>query len=135
MDLPSSTSVDLVPLRQMVEDTFGAPVRLGAMTCRTLQSGSGRSTGGILRWSGRAAVGGKVRRWSIILKITRDWQVPRSSDPDSPEYWKREYLFYRSNLASSLPPATLSAPRCLAAEDRGTEAWLWLEDLGVRPKI
>jgi hypothetical protein len=79
----------------------------------------------LYRWSGRAAVDGVERDWSLILKA---WLRDAKSDvPAQWNYWKREFLAYSSGMLDELPG--IAAPRCLGAVDEGPLTYLWLEDV------
>lgn len=120
-----------ISVQQMVDRQLGVPSRILTTHCDTLRSTHGDATGGLFRWRGRAVCAGEIRPWSAVLKILR-WRAAIESEPDSARYWKREYFVYLSQLPDSLPPATLGGPRTWALEDRGKEAWIWMEDLGTR---
>ena len=79
----------------------------------------------LYRWSGRAAVDGVARDWSLILKA---WLRDAKTDvPSQWNYWKREFLTYSSGMLDELPG--ISAPRLLGAVDEGHLTYLWLEDV------
>ena len=79
----------------------------------------------LYRWSGRAAVDGIERDWSLILKTwLRD---PKTDVLAQWNYWKREFLAYTSGMLDELPG--IAAPRLLGAADEDQLAYLWLEDV------
>jgi hypothetical protein len=79
----------------------------------------------LYRWSGRAAIDGVEREWSLILKAwVRD---PKSDVPTQWDYWKREFLAYSSGILAELPG--ISAPRFLGGNDEDDSAHVWLEDV------
>ena len=79
----------------------------------------------LYRWSGRAAVDGVERDWSLILKA---WLRDAKTDaPAQWNYWKREFLAYSSGMLDVLPG--IVAPRLLGATDEDQLAYLWLEDV------
>jgi hypothetical protein len=83
------------------------------------------SSRALYRWSGRAAVDGAERDWSLILKAwLRD---PNSDAPSQWNYWKREFLAYSSGILTELPG--VSAPRLFGAVDEDAVAYVWLEDI------
>ena len=77
--------------------------------------------------AGTARDHGRALAWSVILKVVRP--TPDELGPSGWHYWQRESLAYTSGLLDDLP-AGLTAPRCLAVENRGTD-WsrMWLEDV------
>lgn len=78
------------------------------------------------RWTGRASVSGAEREWSLIQKVSH--RDPKADDPSAWNYWKREFLAYRSGILEDLPG--IVAPRVLGAEDLDGEATLlWLEEI------
>jgi hypothetical protein len=78
------------------------------------------------RWTGRALVSGVEREWSLVLKLSR--RDPRTDDPSAWNYWKREFLAYRSGILDDLPG--IAAPRVYGADERDGEfTILWLEDV------
>jgi hypothetical protein len=79
----------------------------------------------LYRWSGRALVDRAEREWSLILKAwLRD---PKTDQPTTWNYWKREFLAYSSGMLEGIPG--IGAPRLLGAVDQGEVAFLWLEDV------
>jgi hypothetical protein len=79
----------------------------------------------LYRWSGRAAVDGVERDWSLILKT---WLRDPNTDVLAQwNYWKREFLAYTSGMLDELPG--IAAPRLLGAADKEKLAYLWLEDV------
>jgi hypothetical protein len=79
----------------------------------------------LYRWSGRAAVDGVERDWSLILKAwVRD---PKSDVPSQWNNWKREFLAYSSGILEDLPG--IFAPRLFDAADEDDVAYVWLEDV------
>jgi hypothetical protein len=74
---------------------------------------------------GVARVGAAERPWRVILKGFAP--VAAHDDPTHFNYWKREWLLYRSGMLDALTGG-LRAPRCYGANEQsdGT-AWLWLE--------
>lgn len=79
----------------------------------------------LYRCSGRAAVDGVEREWSLILKT---WLRDAETDvPAQWNYWKREFLAYSSGMLDELPG--IAAPRLLGAADEDQLAYLWLEDV------
>lgn len=76
---------------------------------------------------GAARVGATERPWRVVLKGFAP--VAGRDDPAAFDYWRREWLLYRSGLLDALP-AGLRAPRCFGADARadGTD-WLWLEQI------
>jgi hypothetical protein len=65
------------------------------------------------------------RDWSLILKAwVRD---PKTDVPAQWNYWKREFLAYRSGMLEAL--LGIAAPRLLGAVDLGELAYVWLEDV------
>jgi hypothetical protein len=79
----------------------------------------------LLLFHGTARVGPVQRPWRVILKGFAP--VPERDDPAQFDYWKREWLLYRSGLLDA-HPAGLRAPRCYAAHELPDgSTWLWLE--------
>lgn len=80
----------------------------------------------LYRWSGRATVGGAEREWSLVQKVSH--RDPKTDDPSMWNYWKREFLAYRSGILEDLPG--IVAPRVLGTDERDGEATvLWLEEI------
>ena len=80
---------------------------------------------GVSRFQGTALINGEERAWSLILKVQR--RVDEADDPSAWNYWKREFLAYRSGLLADLPG--IAAPRCFGAIESSGEVLLWLEDI------
>src|SRR3712207_1963877 len=70
--------------------------------CKVLKPSMGAATGGVYRVSGSARLAGLDTRWSLILKILspsgRGLSTAERDDVAHPLYWKREALWYQSNL-------------------------------------
>lgn len=97
-------------------------------------------TSHVQRVRGRAVVGnGRVRNWSLVVKELRSpagavlpngraFPAACVEDATSFGYWRREALFARSKLATTLPDG-LSSARCFGVTDLGNRLLLWQEDL------
>ncbi len=65
--------------------------------------------------------------WSLVLKVVH--ASPDREDPGHWNYWKREFLCYRSGLLENLPGG-LAAPTCFGMfEPTVDSAWIWLEEI------
>ncbi|MEM7330955.1 MAG: phosphotransferase [Chloroflexota bacterium] len=120
--------IDEDVLTAVLQTVFQAQASLLEWQMSSAHSGYNHSlTGGIYRLSGKAKVDHETQNWSLILKVVLAPDPPDTvSDPD---YWKREFHAYQSNLlAQMLGP--LHAPKCyLAQEISETRYYLWLEEL------
>jgi hypothetical protein len=87
----------------------------------------GSSSGaGVYRFSGTGHDSGETVPWSLILKC-----AARETDADEPtsfNYWKRDFLVYRSGVLNTLTPG-LIAPQCYHSTETSDACWLWLEDV------
>jgi hypothetical protein len=89
-------------------------------------------TGGVYRVSGDG--------FSLVIKVVIQGEDSDPHDlwvtgvePEHRNYWKREWLAYRTGLLDALP-GQLRAPRTyLTTEPSETECWIWLEDVSGRP--
>lgn len=72
---------------------------------------------------GRDAQG--TRRWSVVLKIIKQWE-DEDSDVSNMWYPKREYLAAESGLLEQLPPSVV-APRFYHITEHKDSTWLWME--------
>jgi hypothetical protein len=120
----TAATVERVAQRALGDDRW----RVESWTALPLGGGVGYVTGTLARVEGTAECDGERRAWSAIVKTLR--HRPEAVDPSRWNYWKREALFYGSDLPNRLPDG-VSAPRCYAIEQRGdSEVSIWLEDLG-----
>lgn len=84
-------------------------------------------TDGVYRVSGTNEVKGKVREWTVILKIVL--ADPNRSDPSHYNYWRREAMVYESGLLEHLPEG-FQAPACYGIDEQADgSVWLWLEEM------
>ncbi|HET7767325.1 MAG TPA: phosphotransferase [Chloroflexota bacterium] len=128
-------------------------VRVTDWQWEPLRSSLGIATAGLYRLRGSAipnadikpSVSGDTslpaRNWSAVLKVIRPPHGTRHDahvrEPSHWAYWKREPLFYTSDLVPepAAQPHGLAAPRCLLVEELGISGqaddsiWLWLQEL------
>lgn len=65
--------------------------------------------------------------WSLVLKVLYEQEGETAV---SPYYWKREFELYRSQLLTTLPPATkLTTPQIYACLEFPSACWIWMEDI------
>jgi hypothetical protein len=89
-------------------------------------------TGGVHRVKGDG--------FSLIVKIVRNGTDPdpnalwvSGAEPSHRNYWKREWLAYRTGFLDALP-GELRAPRTLLTTERSdAECWIWMEDVEGHP--
>ena len=93
------------------------------------------STGGIYRFSGDARIGSDRMRWSVFLKVlvwadlSERFGSDLAADPQSALYWKREALFYESDIFDRWDGDFVPA-QCYRVDVRDKDSiWLWLEDV------
>lgn len=127
-DLHGLTVNELNPLvRRLLLDESA---HVSVWTSEPLTEGFSGAT--LYRLSGQATTDTGLCAWSLVCK-----QVSSeigSQQPDDRHYWKRELLFYESDLPATFPP-DLIIPRCIgSAEVVEQGGWLWLEDMGVQAK-
>lgn len=80
---------------------------------------------GVIRISGHVHHQDDKLPWSVVLKATE----PSETDPNAPNYWKREILAYQSGVLEQLP-GPIVVPQCYAIQEfEDGECWLWLEDI------
>ncbi len=110
----------LQPVVRRVLQDEGADVE--AWQCRRTEGwSSGETTSGVFQVSGRARSQGRLRSWTVMLKIL--------GGPGNGEAFQPEADAYASGLPGRLP-AGLRAPRCHGVERRREqETWIWLEAL------
>jgi hypothetical protein len=86
----------------------------------------------VYRVMGDAEIKGGLISWSFVLKVfslAGDGLEAANADSNAWDYWKREWLIYRSTWLQQLP-GKLRAPRCLGTgESEDGEAWIAMEDL------
>ncbi len=126
-------ALDRTTLTPIVQSALENPEAV--MLDWTIQPLTGFSAVGYLfRLTGRARVQSAVLDWSLILKIVPSPASDQvkvgflSDEPSHVGYWKREMLFYRSELYAQLPDG-LTAPRCYRMSENEDSYWLWLEDI------
>jgi hypothetical protein len=126
-------NVDRDDLATPVARLLGDGFEVVGWRAESIHTAFNRATGGVYRIRGNASDGAETVPWSLILKVARSSEGPfgGSDDPADPNYWKREFLLYRSGLLDSLP--AIRAPRCFGLVERvDSTAWLWLEDVAHR---
>lgn len=85
-----------------------------------------------VRQSGVAGASVVVKRTGPqFLGSGHVWQG--SADPDHPQWWGREAVFYASELAAEGWSPQARAARCYAVDDHDGARDLWLEDVGGIP--
>lgn len=115
-------------VERVTRHAVGDGWRVTAWTASPLGGGVGYVTGSLVRVEGTAVRGNERQAWSAIVKTLR--HRPEAEEPARWNYWKREALFYGSDLPDRLPDG-VSAPACYSIDERGdSEVALWLEDLG-----
>jgi hypothetical protein len=89
---------------------------------------------GLYRFSGTARDRGALQPWSMVLKVAHapagdDAMAAAGRAPSDWNYWKREFLAFRSGLLDELPDGVV-APRCYdASEHADGSVWLWQEEI------
>ena len=131
-------------LVNIVHETLTGPVRraLGSDTAEVAEWRSEQiafahfnpTSEGLYRFSGTARNRGVIQPWSMILKVAHaptgdDVLAAAGRAPSDWNYWKREFLAYRSGLLDELPNGVV-APRCYEASEREDgSVWLWQEEI------
>ncbi len=120
----------LTPIVQKALDNIETHVL--SWTAQPLSASS--AVGHLFRISGTARGRSETFNWSMILKIV---PAPNSEhmkfsflsdEPSHFGYWRRELLFYQSDLHDKLP-ADLATPRCYHVMENTDSYWLWMEEL------
>lgn len=88
-------------------------------SARSIISGSGATTGAVVRLTGRARSGGRECDFAMVRKEFRPPTTGRhaaaAADPRHWAYWRREPLAYQSGILPTGPG--LAAPRCYGVVD------------------
>lgn len=124
-------AIDSGVLAHVVQSAIGsATAVVDEWQARPAGASFGAATAGVYHVYGVARDGDALVNWTVILKVIRPAAStinPAAREIDHPIYWKRELLAYESGLLDNLPGG-ITAPRCLATEERADEScWLWLE--------
>jgi len=122
-----------VPLRSLAAPERARPVD---WQVEKIKGGVGNPvSAGLYRASGRLRVNGETRDFSMVLKVIQSparlgfINLGEGEDQQHWNYWRREPLFYQSELVQRLPPG-IAIPACYHIQywDEQT-IWLWLEDV------
>jgi hypothetical protein len=126
-DIPVIEAELLTPL---VSRAIGRSVAtLSDWAIEPIHGGAG-DTLGVYRIAGEVVQDGTAVPWSVILKVIG--RPERGGELVDWNYWRREALYYQSDLAAELPPG-LERPHCFGVAERpGDQLWLWLEDIEER---
>ncbi len=118
--------VYLTPLvRRLLEDESATVID---WTDQPLEGGFSGSA--VHRFQGQAQTATGNRPWSLVRKEFS--LAAGNQQPADYDYWKREILFYQSDLVEALP-TTLIAPRSVGITEVADQTiWLWLEDMGTQ---
>src|SRR6478735_2602602 len=120
------THVDLVRAALKEED-----LRVTSWHARPIHGSFGPGAK-VYRVTGDAEIRGGLMPWSFVLKVFSlggEGLEAAHADSNAWDYWKREWLIYRSTWLEGLS-GKLRAPRCLGTgESEDGEAWVALEDL------
>ena len=117
-------------LTPVVSLSVGGPIaELSEWAIEPIHGGAG-DTLGVYRVAGEVTKDGTAAPWSVILKVIG--RPERGGELVDWNYWRREALFYQSDLVAALPRG-LERPHCLGVAARpGDQLWLWLEDIDER---
>ena len=117
-------------LTPVVSLSVGRPIaELSEWAIEPIHGGAG-DTLGVYRVAGEVMKDGTAVPWSVILKVIG--RPERGGELVDWNYWRREALFYQSDLVAELPRG-LERPHCLGVAARpGDQLWLWLEDIDER---
>jgi hypothetical protein len=117
-------------LTPVVSLSVGRPIaELSEWAIEPIHGGAGDNLG-VYRVAGEVVEDGTAVPWSVILKVIG--RPERGGELVDWNYWRREALFYQSDLAAELPRG-LERPRCLGVAVRPVDQlWLWLEDIDER---
>jgi hypothetical protein len=112
--------------------------RVGSWQAYQIQGSLGPGSR-VYRVMGYAEIKGRLTAWSFVLKVSSlaaEGLEVANADSHAWDYWKREWLIYRSSWLHQLA-GRLRAPRCLGTGESGDGyAWIAMEDLtaaGDRP--
>lgn len=118
-------AIDLTTLADIVRQDLRSPsFNITEWSVMPLSDKGIANPYGLFLFSGQGKDETSSKSWSVVLKIIE--HPEQETEPDSLNYWRREFLAVQSGLLTNLP-GPVHAPRFYLINEDRDGIWLWME--------